>query len=110
MLDQLKTFIRDHLGVPPVAALILVGGVVHIGLNWLLKKPMTSPWGFFGVLTLAVAIEGWEIWVQYRDIGLFAPGNASVLVIFGRHGLDVLAMSVVPALLVVAGIVMSRHL
>ena len=100
MLQQLKTLIRDQLQVPPWLALMAVGCLAHALVNIGLRKPLASPWGLFGPLVLGVALECYEIWHQYRDIGLWAPGNDPVLTILARHSLDVVKMLAAPAALV----------
>jgi len=52
---------------------------------------------------VGILIEGYEIWVQYRDLGLFASGNDTLAVILLRHGLDILKMLALPVLLVATG-------
>ena len=108
MLQQLKALLRDQLGLPPAAVLVFVGCLAHLALNTVLRKPLTSGWGLFGPLVLGIALESFEIWIQYRDIGLFAPGNDPVIVILGRHALDVLAMLALPLVLVALGAVSTR--
>ena len=100
--------LRDALGLPPAVVLAVVGGAAHMRLNWLLKNPLMSPWGVLGPLALGVALETWEIWVRYRDIGLFAPGNDPLLEILARHAIDIAVMLAVPVLLVSAGVITSR--
>ncbi len=100
MLHHLKTLIRDQLGVPPWAVLVVVGCIAHIVLNVALRRPIASAWGLLGPVGLGVAIEGYEIWVQYKAVGLLAPGNDPLLVILGRHSLDVVFMLAAPMLLV----------
>jgi len=108
MLDQLKAVLRDKLGIPTWVVLLAVGLVAHLALNTLLRKPPSSPWGLLAPLTLGIAIEAYEIWLQYRHIGLFAEGNDPVWQILGRHGLDVLKMLALPFGLVLAGHLSSR--
>ncbi len=108
MLQQLKVLLRDQLGLPPSAVLVFVGCVAYLALNAVLRKPLTSAWGLLGPLVLGVALESFEIWIQYRDVGLFAPGNDPVIAILGRHGLDLLAMLAVPLLLVAWGVLSAR--
>ena len=103
MLDRLKTILRDQLGLPSWVVLAAAGLAAHVVLNVLLRKPATSAWGLLAPLTLGALLEAYEIWIQYRNIGLFAPGNDPLIVILGRHGLDVLVMLALPALLVAAG-------
>jgi hypothetical protein len=108
VLQQIKSLIRDQLGLPPVVVLVVTGCVSHLLLNVLLRKPPSSAWGLLAPGVLGLALESYEIWVQYKSVGLFAPGNDPLLVILWRHGLDILKMLVGPALLVVAGILSGR--
>ncbi len=108
MLHQLKSLLRDGLGLPPVAVHVAVGLVAHLMLNLLLRKSATSAWGLLAPLLIGIAVESWEIWIQYREVGLTAAGNDPVLVILARHALDVVAMLAAPTLLVVAGALSSR--
>lgn len=108
MLQKLKYFLRDQLGLPPWAILVAVGCLAHLLLNTMLRKPVTSPWGLLGPFSLGIAIESWEIWLQYRSIGLFAPENDALLTILGRHGLDVALLLGGPLLIVLIGIIFSR--
>ncbi len=64
---------------------------------------MLSAWGLLAPLVLGVAIESFEIWRSYGDIGLLAPGNDPLLSIAGRHGMDVLSMLALPLILVGVG-------
>lgn len=108
MLQQIKSLIRDQLGLPADAVLVVTGCAAHLLLNVLLRKPSTSAWGLLGPCVLGIAIESYEIWVQYRDIGLYAPGNDPLIEIISRHALDVLKMLAAPLVLVVFGWVTSR--
>jgi len=108
MLDRIKSALRDQLGLPAWAALLVGGLVSHIVLNVLLRKPLTSAWGMLAPLTLGLVLEACEIVVQYRDVGLLAPGNDPVWIIIARHLLDVLKMLALPVLLVLSGFVSSR--
>ena len=83
--------------------LAAVGCLAHVALNAMLRKPITSGWGLLGPLGFGVALECYEIWIQYRSVGLFAPGNDTLLTILGRHGLDVVFMLAGPILIVAAG-------
>ena len=87
-------------------ALPVLGLVAHVAVNVLLRKPPGSAWGLLAPLTLGLAIEAWEIRVQYGDMGLTAPGNDPLVQILLRHGLDVGLMLAGPVLLV--GIVWLR--
>jgi hypothetical protein len=107
MLARLKSLIHQS-GIPPWAVLLVVGGLSHLALNALLKKPWTSPWGLLAPLLLGVLIEAYEIWAHYRHIGLFAAGNDPLWMILGRHSLDVLIMLALPLLLVFAGQASAR--
>ena len=108
MLHQLKIIIRDQLGLPPWTVLVVVGCLAHVALNAALRRPIASGWGLLGPLGLGVAVESYEIWIQYRAIGLFAPNNDPLLTIFGRHGLDVLMMLAGPFLVVVIGAITAK--
>lgn len=109
MLRQFKTLLRDQLGLPPTAILIAAGLIAHVGLNIVLRKVPTSAWGLLAPLVVGVALESWEIWIQYEDIGLSAPGNDPLTVILSRHATDVLAILAGPVLLVVTGALISRN-
>jgi len=108
MLQQIKTLIRDQLGLPAGVVLVITGCVSHLLLNILLRRPLTSAWGLLAPGVLGIAIESYEIWIQYRDIGLLAPGNDPLAAILFRHGLDVLKMLVGPVLIVGFGFAASR--
>ena len=107
MLTHLKSLIREW-GIPPWAVLLIAGLMSYLALNAVLKKPWASPWGLLAPLLLGVLIEGYEIWVHYRDIGLFAADNDPLWRILGRHSLDVLKMLALPLLLTVAGQISAR--
>ncbi len=108
MLQQIKFLMRDQLGLPPVAVLVVAGCVAHLLLNVLLRKPLSSAWGLLAPLILGLALESYEIWVQYRNVGLLASGNDPLLAIFIRHGLDILKMLAAPSFLVVLGFLSAR--
>ena len=108
MLDQLKRILRDQVGLPAWAVLLLGGLASHVALNVLLRKSLISAWGLLAPLTLGTVVEAYEIYVQYGDVGLLAPGNDPVWVIVARHGLDVIKMLALPTLLVASGFVSSR--
>ena len=108
MLQQIKSFILDRLGLPPSAVLVVVGCAAHLALNALLRKSPTSAWGLLAPFVMGVALESYEIWLHYGNQGLAAPGNDPLLVILGRHGLDVVKMLAAPLLLVALGAVSSR--
>lgn len=108
MFDRLKTLLRDQLGLPPWVVLVGIGLVSHILLNALLRKPLTSAWGLLAPLILGIIIEAYEIWIQYRDVGLFADENDPIWLIISRHGLDVMTILALPILLVMAGAYSSR--
>ena len=108
MIAKLKYFLRDYLGLPPWAILAVAGCLLYILVNALLRKPVTSAWGLLGPLAAGIALESYEIWVQYRQSGLFAPDNEPIIVIFARHGLDVIVMLVAPILIVLFGAVTAR--
>lgn len=108
MLNQLKILLRDQVGLPPSAVLATIGLIAFLVLNALLRKPLTSGWGLLAPLAIGVALETYEIWVQYREIGLFAPGNDPLVMILGRHGLDVMSMLAVPVLVVVISSLVSK--
>ena len=108
MLRELKSFIRDQLGLPSWLVIIAAGCIAHVALNAILRKPATSPWGLIGPVGLGVVLEAYEIWVQYRPVGLFAPGNDPLLIILGRHGLDVLLMLAGPIVIVALGAMLAK--
>ena len=108
LLRELKHILRDQLGVPPWLALATAGLLVHVALNAALRRPMASGWGLLGPLVAGIALESFDIWVQYRHVGLFAPGNDPLLAILGRHSLDVLLMLAGPLLLVLATAVLTK--
>ena len=108
MLQKLKFIFRDKLGLPPWMVLVAVGCFAHVALNAVLRRPITSGWGLLGPLGLGVAVESYEIWIQYRTIGLFAPSNDPLLTILGRHGLDVLFMLAGPLIVVVIGAISAK--
>ena len=102
------TILRDQLGLPSWAVLAVAGLMAHLALNAALRRPLSSAWGMLAPLTLGVVVEVYEIWVQYRGVGLLAHGNDPIWLIVARHGLDVATMLALPVLLVVAGHVASR--
>ena len=106
--SQLKNVLRDQLGLPPWTVLVAVGCLAHVFLNALLRRPITSGWGLLGPLSLGVVLESYDIWVQYRNIGLFAPGNDALITILSRHGLDVAYMLAVPVLVVLIGLISAK--
>ena len=108
MLRDLKSILRDQLQLPSWLVLIAVGCLVHVVLNAILRKPITSCWGLIGPLVLGVALESYEIWIQYRHIGLFSPSNDSLLIILARHGFDVLFMLAGPILIVAIGAIFAK--
>lgn len=108
MFEQIKTVLRDYIGLPPWSVLAAVGLVAFLALNALLRKPLTSGWGLLAPLAIGIVLESYEIRVQYREVGLFAPGNDPLLVILARHGLDVLIMLAIPAVVVAIALVNSR--
>ena len=108
MLQQIKSLIRDQLGLPPLAVLVVAGGLSHLVLNAILRKSPTSAWGLLAPLVLAIALESYEIWIHYRNVGLLAPGNDPLLAILLRHGLDVLKVLAAPLLFVALGLITTR--
>lgn len=54
-------------------------------------------------MTFVVALESYEIWHEYAEVGLFAPGNDPVMTILARHCLDVVKALSAPAILVLIG-------
>lgn len=94
--------------MPPTLVFIVVGCAAHLALNVALRKPLTSAVGLLAPLVLGLALESYEIWVQYRDVGLFAPGNDSLLTILTRHGFDIVKMLAAPLLLVTLGALSAR--
>lgn len=108
MLRELKSVFRDQLGIPSWLVFVAAGCAAHIVLNAILRKPITSSWGLIGPISLGLALESYEIWVQYRHVGLFAPGNDPLFAILGRHSLDVLIMVAGPILIVVIGAIFAK--
>ena len=108
MLDQLKHLLRDRLGLPPWAVLAALGCIAHLALNAALRKPWWSPWGLLAPLLLGIALEAFEIWVQYRQVGVLAPGNDPLARILLRHAADVGRMLAAPVVLVAAGLLVAR--
>lgn len=96
------------MGLPPFAVLLIAGLIAHFSLNTLLRKPVTSAWGLVAPLILGIGLETYEIWVEYRRVGLFAEGNDPVWMILARHGIDVLIIISGPLLLVGLGILLRR--
>ena len=96
------------LGLPPIAVLITVGLLAHILLNALLRKSPLAAWGLLAPLCLGICLESYEIWMQYRKFGLFAPGNDPLAMIMIRHFVDVLWLLAAPTLLVVLAILLRR--
>ena len=88
--------------------LVTVGCVAHVIVNAALRRPITAGLGLLGPLSLGVALESYEIWIQYKNVGLFAPGNDALLIILGRHGLDVSLMLAGPILIVVIGAILAK--
>jgi len=108
VLTQLKVFLRDTLGIPAAAVMLVTGLLAHIVLCLLLRKPIVSAWGLLAPALLGVMIEAYEIWVQYRQIGLFALGNDPVATILLRHAFDIAKLLLLPGLLVIAGKFLSQ--
>lgn len=107
-VGKIKTFLRDQLGLPPFVLLAAAGCLAYLSLNALLRKPLTSAWGLLAPLVLGLLLESYEIWVEYRDVGLFAPGNDPLAVILARHALDVAIVLVLPLLLTLVGVLGSH--
>lgn len=108
LLSELKSILRDQLGLPPWIVLSAVGCLAYVVFNAMLRKPINSPWGLLGPLGLGVALESYEIWIQYENVGLFAPGNDTLLAILARHGLDVVIMIAGPILIAVVGAISAK--
>lgn len=108
MLDRIKHLLRDQLGLPVWAIFLFVGIASHLLLNAFLRKPLTSPCGLLAPLVLGLLIESYEVWLQYRDVGLLAEGHDPLWMIVARHGQDVATLLAIPLLLVVAGMLSSR--
>ena len=108
MLNEAKSFLREQLGLPPSAVLMVAGLVAHLALTALLRKSPTSPWGLLAPLTLGLALEAYEIWMHYRTVGLLAPGNDPLWLILARHGLDVMKVLAAPILITIIGRMISR--
>jgi hypothetical protein len=103
VLDRLKHVLTSSLGLPPVVVLTTAGLVAHILLNSLLRKSPLAAYGLIAPLCLGIGLESFEVWQQYRRVGLFAPGNDSLPLIIMRHFVDVLWLMVAPGLLVLGG-------
>lgn len=103
MLRDIKYIVRDQLGLPSWLVLIVAGCIAHVVLNAILRKPVTSSWGLIGPVGLGVALEWYEIWIQYRSVGLFAPGNDPLLTILSRHSIDIFLMVAGPLSIVIIG-------
>jgi hypothetical protein len=108
MLSRIKILLLDQLGLPPTLVLVAIGLLAHVALNLLMRKSPMSAFGLLAPLALGIAIESWEIWIHYRDIGLDAPGNDPLSTIVARHARDVLAMLALPIVLVAAGALNPR--
>lgn len=108
MIDAFKSLIRDQLGMPAWVVLPVAGLIAFLALNVLLRRPWTSAIGLVAPLVLGLALEAYEIRVQYRDAGLAAPGNDPLWMILGRHGLDVALMLSLPLLAVASRLFSSR--
>ena len=108
MIRQLKSILNDQLGLPAWAILAAVGCLAHIVVNALLRKQVASAWGLLGPLILGIALESYEIWIQYRSVGLFAPINGPLLAILARHSIDVFIMLAGPSLIVVVGVISAK--
>lgn len=108
MLQQIKSFLRDQIGLPPIVVLVAVGCAAHLLLNALLRKPATSAWGLLAPLVLGVTLESVEIWVHYREMDFWAQGGAQILAILARHGLDLLKIMLIPLSLVAIGMFSAR--
>jgi hypothetical protein len=104
VLSQIKEFLRDVVGLPPLLVLVGLGLASHVVSNLLLEKPITSAYGLVIPLILGTSIEAYEIWLQYRQIGLLAPGNDPVWMILARHAMDVVFILAAPTALVLYGI------
>lgn len=108
MVEQIKSLLRDQLGLSPLFVVCFAGLVVHLLLNLALRKPLGHPLGLLAPLLLGIAAESYEIWHHYRHIGLFHPRNDPLLQILARHGLDVLVLLLAPALLVAFEMLRAR--
>ena len=108
MFAQLENFLRYQLGLPLWLLLVAVGCLAHLILNTLLRKPFYSGWGLLAPLCLGISLEVYEIYVQYRQVGLFAPGNDPLINILARHGLDIAYMLAAPILIFVVGSVSAE--
>ena len=108
MIRESKRFLREQLGLPPWFILVVAGCIAHVAVNAVLRKPVTSALGLIGPIGAGVALEAYEIWVQYGRIGLFAPGNDPLTTILARHALDVLLMVAGPMLIVLSGTIFQK--
>ncbi len=108
MLEQLKSLLREQLGLPAWLVLVTGGLAAHLALTVVLRKAPASAWGLLAPLALGLAVEGYEIWVHYRHVGLLAPGNDPLWQILARHALDVARVLCLPLLLVAIGLWSAR--
>lgn len=108
MLSDFKAVFRDYVGAPPWLVLTIVGCLAHIASNVVLRKPITSTWGLIAPLTLGLTLESYEIWEQYRHVGLFAPTNDPLILILIRHAIDIAFLLIGPALMVLGGTILVR--
>lgn len=83
--------------------MVIAGLIIHLLLCLVLRKPITSAWGLLAPLFLGMWLESYEIWVHYKNTGLFASGNDPLSVIIFRHSTDVLNVMSLPLVLVVLG-------
>ena len=58
---------------------------------------------------LGIALESYEIWVQYRDVGLFYVGNDPLIIIVARHSVDVMIVLSAPLALLAFGRLASTN-
>lgn len=101
MIEYIKTLLRDDLGISSDVVLVIAGILAHIVLCLILRKPIYSAWGLLAPLILGITLESYEIWIHYRNIGLFAEGNDPLFVILLRHSFDIIKLLSLPVLLVV---------
>ena len=107
MLQQFKSILGGQLGLSPFLILVVAGFTAHLALNAVLKKPPGSAWGMLAPLLLGLGLESCDIWLHYKDIGLYAPGNDPVITILARHSLDILKMLAAPLLLVISRLLLT---
>jgi hypothetical protein len=100
LLQQIKSFIRDTLGMPPAVTVTRDRFSRAPGTQCAVAQTFRIALWLMGPAILGLAIESWEIRDQYHAIGLTAPGNDPITMILMRHGFDVGLMLTGPLLLI----------